>query len=609
MPRFDSARAAAPLLALVLALAGTPAWSARSVQGEVLFDGVPAISEQIAAGLQRYGGGSETRLLDWSSDGTLLVAAHQHGRDQLLRLQASAGAPVRAAPLSLGGTSGSALRSLQAQPFHSALVAYLQDTVGADGRRGAALYLSTLDGGAAQLLVNAAARPGTPAWAHDGRQLAFSAALRDGQNPDLYVIDTASPAGPRLVATGGASGWQVLAWSSTDRALLVHHSVAAAADELLLVDIDSGALRRVDAPGERSPGYGHIGEARFAADGRGVYFVSDRDSDVAQLRYADLYGESSQIVGPKLGHDIEHFDVSANGRSLAYTWNENGYSRVALLDRRTNLASTIADLPPGIIAALRFDRSGARLAIELAASAAPRDVYVYELPSARSARWSASQLGELQPAQLVSPQTLRFPTWDRPDGHARTLTAQVYRPRASAPHAVLVLLDDPDAQLGTQLDPFVQYCVNELRLAVIAPDLRSGEAGALDLGALLAWLGAQPDLRRDRVAILGRGAGGTLALAGLGLYSDRLRAGISIDGNATSAQIAAVRQPVLLVRGLRTPVLDAGSAEQLLWRLRSVKAESWLVAPRETQGQLTSEAAQTAAQQVIAQFLAGNLGG
>ncbi len=159
-----------------------------------------------------------------------------------------------------------------------------------------------------------------------------------------------------------------------------------------------------------------------------------------------------------------------------------------------------------------------------------------------------------------------------------------------------------------QLDPFVQYCVNELGIAVVAPGLRDGESGVLDLGALLAWLGAQPDLRRDRVMVQGRGAGGTLALTGLGLYGDRLRAAVSVDGMASSAQIMPIRQPVLLVRGLSSPPLDAGSAEQLLWRLRSAKINSWFVAPRDRRETLASEAEQPSARRVIAQFIASSAG-
>ena len=375
------------------------------------------------------------------------------------------------------------------------------------------------------------------------------------------------------------------------------------------MDVETGASRRIDAPGTPAGGYSHIGEVRLAPDDRGVYFLSDLGGDHSGLRYVDLYDNSVRELAPNLGHQIEHFDVGADSHAIAISWGESGYSRMGLLDRQTNLVSALPNLPPGAVTALRFDHTGARLAIELAGSAAPRDVYVSELATKVSTRWTESRLGPYTSAHLIAPLTVRFPTWDRPSGSARMLTALLYRPRASGPYPVLIMLNGVATPPSAQLDPFVQYCVNELGIAVVAPGLRDGDAGAFDLGALLAWIGAQPDMRRDRVMVQGRGAGGTLALTGLGLYGERLRAAVSIDGMASIAQITPIRNPVLLVRGLHHPVLDAASAEQLLWRLRSAHISSWFVAPRERRDALASEAEQAGAQRVIVQFVGSQLGG
>ena len=614
MRRPNDALARSCLITLAALLVLAPAWAARTVQNGVVLDGVPAISAESSANLARYRGGSEARLLDWLSDGALLVAVRQQGQDQLLRLRSGAAAGESV------GVPGSAVNAATAQPFHTDALAFLAD---APGHGGEALYLASLAKGELRELLSASAHPGAPAWAHDGRQLAVSATLPDGQGTNLYVLDTtfaasigpyastqsaAPPATtPRLAATGGDGAWQVLEWTSADRSLLVRHTLASGGDELLLVDLTTGTTRRIDAPGERAPGHGHIGEARLRSDGRGVYFIGDRGSDHPQLHYVDFYAGTGEVLAPDL--EVGHFDVGASNRSVALSWSEFGYSRVALLDLTTGQLTTLSMLPPGAVDALRFDRAGARLAIELAPSAAPRDVYVHELATATSTRWTASQMGEFSAAQLVAPQTVRFPTWDRiASGHPRMLTALLYRPRAAGPRPVVIMLGDAGLQARAQLDPFVQYCVNELGLAVVTPGLRAGDTGALDMGALLAWLGAQPDLRRDRIAVQGRGSGGTLALTALGLYGDRLRGAVDIDGPASVAQLASLRAPVLLVRGLQRNALDAGAAEQLLWRLRGAGVESWFVAPRELGGTLSGEEGQAAAQRVIAQFLRSRLG-
>ncbi len=623
MRRPDDACANSWLLTLTALLVLAPCWAARTVQDGVVQDGVPASGAGSGAdnnaSLARYRGGSEARLLDWQSDGSLLVAVRTQGREQLLRLRGAvtgSGATGGSATGERIGAPGRAMNAASAQPFHTDALAFLGEE---PGHVGEALYLDSLATGELRALLPASAHPGAPAWAHDGRQLAFSATLQDGQGVNLYVLDTTSAvaanataapnaaATPRLAAAGGDGNWQVLEWTSADRSLLVRHTLVDGGDELLLVDLTTGSSRRIDAPTGRAPGYGHIIEARLRSDGRGVYFIGDRGSDHPQLHYVDFYAGTDEVLAPDL--EVAHFDVSASNRSVALSWNEFGYSRVALLDRQSGQLTTLSALPPGAVDALRFDRAGARLAIELAPSAAPRDVYVHDLASRTSTRWTASQMGEFSAAQLVAPQTVRFPTWDRlASGRSRMLTALLYRPQAAGPWPVLIMLGDTGLPSRAQLDPFVQYCVNELKLAVVLPGVRAGDSGALDMGALLAWLGAQPDLRRERIAVQGRGSGGTLALTALGLYGDRLRGAVDIDGPASIAQLVSLRAPVLLVRGLQRNALGAGAAEQLLWRLRGAGVESWLVAPRELGGTLSGEDQQATAQRVIAQFLRLRLG-
>jgi pimeloyl-ACP methyl ester carboxylesterase len=130
---------------------------------------------------------------------------------------------------------------------------------------------------------------------------------------------------------------------------------------------------------------------------------------------------------------------------------------------------------------------------------------------------------------------------------------------------VLILLRGAQgAQFRPGYDPFLQYLVNELRFVVVAPNLRGAigygrsfsalgqgalrDDAARDVGSLLAWIGLQDGLDRDRVFVMGEDLAGYVALAALAQYGDRLQGGIAA-GPPTVPPLPnplTIRRPVLL---------------------------------------------------------------
>ena len=110
---------------------------------------------------------------------------------------------------------------------------------------------------------------------------------------------------------------------------------------------------------------------------------------------------------------------------------------------------------------------------------------------------------------------------------------------------------------------------------------------------------------RNRVALLGEGYGGYLALQSLVDYGDRLRGGIVAfpPQLAALANGAAIRRPVLLVQGLNTPGVPAYELEQLRSRLRVDGVEAqYLAATDEGQG-FTRKSNRDAYRDAAANFL------
>jgi dipeptidyl aminopeptidase/acylaminoacyl peptidase len=587
----------------------------------------------VAASLARYLESRSARFIDWLPDGSMIVATRFGETEQIHRLRS---------PLSMreqlsfepGGVIAAA-----AEPEHGDAFVYLSPRMGGQST---ALLLRRAAGQAAVALTDGSFRDGAALWAHDGTRIVFSsnrAAGTAGRERDLELLDTSVPGTPlRVLATGTGWRWRALDWSLDDRHLLLaRESVGLDAEpELFLADVATAELtplalpRKPDSKGPApAPTPLRARAARFAPDGRGLLLLTAEGAgtDFLQLRYLDPVGGEARLLSVDTEHDIELFDESADGRFLAYTSNEGGSSHLTLVDQQRKLDLNPGSVPPGIISSLKFDSTGKRLALTLESARAPRDVYVLEPETQALTRWSASELGPIDAANLVMPALVHFPTWDRIDGQARMLSAYAYRPAGAAtasPAArpVLILLrSGARRQFRPGYDPFVQYLVNELGFVVLAPNVRGasgfghgfGELGqgalrddaARDVGSLLVWIGLQHELDHNRVMLMGEGYGSYLALSCLGQYGDRLRGGIAAFPPHLEplANLAAIRQPVLIVHGRSDPDAPAYEAEQLAARLRVNGAQVQYLGAADEAGEFLRKSNRDAYYSAAANFL------
>jgi len=631
-----------------LFLALQPAVAERVERDGLLEDGVAAAPAALGAAWGRYSQARATRLLDWLADDSLLVAPRIDGGVQARRVGAPLATPEQVTFLAQDVTGAAA------HPFDPKLMAVR--VLGADGH--AQLYSQRVGDANAQVLTDASAHDDAPLWAHDGRRLAFASDRRNGRDFDVYVIETGSAAAPRL-AIGGGGRWRVLDWSLDDRSLLLRREDAPNDARLFVADVAGGSLRPIDAPASGRPARTRVPAARFTPDGRAVLYLREAGEDgYLRLQRAGLDGSAPRDVTPPLDHDVELFDISADGRYLAYAWEDAGFSRIAVIDQRnrTQIALPVG-LPLGLITALRFDRGGTRLALETESATAPPDIHVIDLAANSVVRWTRSDPGVPDAAPPAPARRLRFRTWDRDGGRPRELGGYFYAPLRDGRLPVLVLLHDgPEERFRPGFDAWLQFVVNELGIAVVAPNLR-GSSGAgrafaslddgllredaiRDIGSLLVWIGAQPRLDASRVLVMGRGYGGYQALAALALYADRLRAAVAIDpvadllavadaspsataefGSSADEQQRAFLQrisPLDFAGSILRPVLLAhfdgagtsglSGAEQILWRMRANRRSAAYVAVDPGHCGATCAQARAAAWAAIGSYIRDALG-
>jgi dipeptidyl aminopeptidase/acylaminoacyl peptidase len=290
----------------------------------------------------------------------------------------------------------------------------------------------------------------------------------------------------------------------------------------------------------------------FSPDGGSILMATDAGGEFNRLARFDLATKKYEWLTDDIQWDVVDIEVDRDSGQTAFVVNEDGASRLFLLPRDSSTRRELK-LPLGIVSGLDFSPDGKQLGFSLAKPDAPPDAYSMDLASGTLTRWTFSEVGGLNPDSFVSPTRIKFKSFDR-----RMIPAYYFKPnrtkgqsdsgnRSTIP-VFISIHGGPESQYQPLFSPIFQYYLNELGIAVICPNVR-GSAGygktylkldnaelredsVKDIGALLDWIGQQPELDSSRVAVSGGSYGGYMCLASLTHFGDRFKAGIDIVGIA-----------------------------------------------------------------------------
>jgi dipeptidyl aminopeptidase/acylaminoacyl peptidase len=592
-------------------------------RGNLVLDNIPGVETPLTARLEDYLNSRGASFVDWLPDDSLLISTRFGDAEQLHRVATPLGDREQLTFFREPVSVARAPQSAVAPGF-----AFLRDQ---GGNEQSQVFYYDLNTRAVRMLTTGQGQNGAMVWSHDGKRVAYNSTARDGTSFDLMVAEPgAAFSAPRLVFNGFQKNWSALDWSPDDSKLLIGNFVSANESHLYVMDVATAALTPVSEGSDPAS----VSEARFTPDGRGVYLVTNRDSEFEQLRRVDLVTGAVEVLTGHIPWDIESFARTDDGRFLAWVANIDGVSRLTVLDLAKR-AEILPPLPDGKIGRIAFDRSGKRLALSLESPQSPRDVFVLEVERNALVRYTRSEAGALDPLQFTPAELVRFPTFDRADGKRREIPAFIYRSRAPGPRPVLIdIHGGPESQAVPRWDPFKQFLVREMGFTVITPNVRGSsgygksfldldngenrEDALKDIGALLVWIGAQRELDAKHVFVSGGSYGGYLSLAAMVNFGDRLRGGIDVVGisnfvtflESTSAYRRALRRPeygderlpktraylqrispltnaariskpLLVVQGLNDPRVPATESQQMVAKIRARGGEVWYLAAKD----------------------------
>jgi dipeptidyl aminopeptidase/acylaminoacyl peptidase len=221
---------------------------------------------------------------------------------------------------------------------------------------------------------------------------------------------------------------------------------------------------------------------------------------------------------------------------------------------------------------------------------------------------------------------------------------------------LITLHGGPESQFRPGFDPWLQYVVNELGFAVVAPNVR-GSAGygksylaldngmlrqdaVKDVGALLVWLSLQSAFDSKHVVVSGGSYGGYLALATMVDFSERLRGGVDVAGIANFVSfltntapyrqnqrreeygderdldvraflrrispltnVERISRPLLIVHGKNDPRVPVSEADQMVNRVRAKGGDVWYLQANDEGHGFRKKQNRDAYYQTFAEFL------
>lgn len=600
------------VLAFAFAGSAPAADLAKRQAGQIVYDNVPETPAELKAALAPYYNARSAVFEDWLDDGSILIATRFGDVNQIHHVAAPGAARTQLTFFP------EPVNSAKAQPGQARFV-YPRDVGGAEYYQA---YLRGLTGAEVQLTAPKT-RNANFTFSGDGKLVAWSQVTPGDPNYDILLADPARPESRRVVHEGQGA-LAVLDFAPDGKSLLVSRYNSATFVELFVLDIASGALKPVGPTGRK---IGYQGGA-FTADGTGVVTLSDDKADMARPVVLNIATGAVRDLEPGAKWSAEAFDLSPDGTLIAYTVNEEGYSKIVLREVATGKPLPTPALPQGVLTGLGFSPDGKQLGLSLSTSTSSGDVWSFALADQKLVRWTQSELGGLDPAKLVEPTLFRYPTFDK-----RSIPAFIYKPAAKAGEKLPVVIQihgGPEGQEQPNFNPRRQSWVNEVGAAVIIPNVRGStgygktyldldnaekrEDSVKDIGALLDWIATQPDLDASRVAVVGQSYGGYMSLAVAAHYNDRIAGAIDLYGisnwktflentegyrrdlrraeygDERDPKMAAVfdkisplnmsakmKKPMMIYQGANDPRVPQSESEQMVARLRAQGTEVWYV--------------------------------
>ena len=165
-------------------------------------------------------------------------------------------------------------------------------------------------------------------WNHAKDRFLYSTTRRNGADRDIWIMDPLNPKESKPIAELTGGGWAGLDWSADDSQIVAMESISVNKTNLWTIDVKTGAKTPISDLAAQVA----YGGAEFSKDGKGLYITSDKDNEFQRLALINLASGDVTYLTSEIPWDVDGFELSPDGATIAFLTNEAGVSKAYMMD-------------------------------------------------------------------------------------------------------------------------------------------------------------------------------------------------------------------------------------------------------------------------------------
>jgi dipeptidyl aminopeptidase/acylaminoacyl peptidase len=399
------------------------------------------------------------------------------------------------------------------------------------------IYLLNEDGSSTDLTPGDAVKATYSGFSIDRKVMYFVSNKRDPRFFDLYKMNVGEWKDEMIWENTEGLDY---AGTSKDRSLLAAvKAVTTSESRLFITNLGTGVTTEVSEPDK--PGI--YSASGFANDNSGFFYTTDAGREFTYLVRFDIPTGEREIVY-ETDWDVTGSWLSETGKYRITAINEDGRIRADIKDLSSGVDVKYPEIPGATINNLSISDSEEYLLLNLGTSKTPGDLYLYEFGDAELKKLTSNLNPEINPADLVDAEVVRFHSFDGLD-----IPAIYYRPLTASKRdrvpALVWVHGGPGGQTMVYYNPIIQYLVNH-GYAVLGvnnrgssgygksfykmDDLNHGDKDLKDCIWGKKWLQGQEYIDSSRIGIIGGSYGGFLTMAAMTSAPDEFKVGVNLFG-------------------------------------------------------------------------------